>query len=314
MIDRSEFEQRAHDVMLALQASICDGLTALEHEGKGTATFKTDRWDRTDGGGGVSRVMEGGAVFEKAGVNVSAVHGTLEPAFAAQLPGEGDTFFATGVSLVIHPRNPLVPTVHANFRHIAHGSKRWFGGGADLTPYYYYEEDSAHFHKVWRAYCENNADVADYTRFRDWCDHYFYLVHRNERRGVGGIFFDSLYVKEDEPNHADRLLAFVQEGGQKFLDAYGPIVRRRMALPYTDEQRAWQSHRRGRYVEFNLIYDRGTVFGLKTGGRTESILMSMPPIARWTYGYEPAADSPEEALLKQVQRPRPPLPEGASEK
>jgi coproporphyrinogen III oxidase len=206
------------------------------------------------------------------------------------------------VSVVLHPENPHVPTCHANFRYLEHGDKAWFGGGADLTPYYFHADDEEHFHAVWRAVCERHPDVADYPRFRDACDRYFFLPHRGERRGVGGIFFDYLFVED----RADALLAFVHDAGNAFLDAYVPIVRRRRATAATKDQRTWQERRRGRYVEFNLLYDRGTIFGLKTGGRTESILMSLPPRVRWDYAADPAPGTPEAALLTELRRPPPP--------
>src|SRR5207248_2935059 len=205
------------------------------------------------------RVLAGGAVFEKAGVNFSDVYGEMSEEFARQVPGEGRAFRATGVSLVLHPRSPLVPTVHANFRFLVKGDRQWFGGGADLTPYYPYREDVVHFHRVWKGVCERHPAPVDYRRFKKWCDDYFFLQHRNEPRGVGGIFFD--YLEGD----FDALFAFVRDAGDHFLEAYLPVVRRRQGEAYTPEQRGFQEFRRGRYVEFNLLYDRGTVFGLKTG-------------------------------------------------
>ncbi len=292
--------------MAAIQGVICAGLEAIEREAGGDAQFVADTWEREGGGGGTTRVLQDGALFEKGGVNVSTVHGALSENFAKELPGSGSDFWACGVSLVIHPRNPYVPTVHANFRHIEHGDRRWFGGGADLTPYYHFAEDEEHFHGVWKSLCAAHEGVADHPRFRDWCDRYFFLPHRGERRGVGGIFFDDLRVDETVPGHADRLLAFVLDGGQRFLDAYAPIVRKRMHTAWGDRERQWQKLRRGRYVEFNLLYDRGTTFGLRTGGRTESILMSLPPDVRWGYAEEPAPGTPEAALLARVRRPPPP--------
>lgn len=303
---RSSFQARVQTVIGRLQDVICEGLEGLEREGGGEASFRPDSWVRDGGGGGTSRVLLDGTVFEKGGVNVSAVHGEMSSNFAKDLPGSGNQFFACGVSLVIHPRNPWVPTVHANFRHIEHGDKRWFGGGADLTPYYYFPEDEAHFHAVWQAYCERHAAHLDHGKVRDWCDRYFFLPHRGERRGVGGIFFDYLYVDESRADHADALLDMIDDGGRHFVEAYAPIVRRRMQTPWGERERSWQKLRRGRYVEFNLLYDRGTVFGLRTGGRTESILMSLPPDVRWGYNEEPAAGTPEAALLERVRRPPPP--------
>lgn len=276
-----------------LQDSICCGLEAVDSQG----SFREDTWRRPGGGGGRTRVLVEGGVFEKAGVNFSEVHGQMSPEFAKQIPGEGLDFIATGVSLVLHPRSPLVPTVHANFRFLSKGSKQWFGGGADLTPYYPFREDVIHFHKVWRDVCTRHPAPVDYERFKKWCDEYFFLAHRGEARGVGGIFFD--YLEGDFPS----LLAFVQDAGNAFLEAYVPIVQRRKELTYTAEQRAFQEFRRGRYVEFNLIYDRGTIFGLKTGGRTESILMSLPPVVRWHYDYQPAPGSPEAQIYEFI-KPR----------
>src|SRR5262245_6727622 len=218
--------------------------------------------------------------------------------FARQIPGEGRQFTATGISLVLHPRSPLVPTVHANFRFLARGSKQWFGGGADLTPYYPFREDAIHFHRVWRDACCRHGPPVDYARFKKWCDEYFYLPHRGEARGVGGIFFD--YLEGD----FDRLLAFVRDCGDAFLLAYLPVARRRKDEPYTEGLRAFQEYRRGRYVEFNLLYDRGTVFGLKTGGRVESILMSLPPVTRWQYDYRPEPGSREAELTEYWLKPR----------
>jgi coproporphyrinogen III oxidase len=219
------------------------------------------------------------------------------PEFATQVPGEGRAFTATGISLVLHPRNPMVPTVHANFRYLTKGNKHWFGGGSDLTPYYPYLEDVTHFHKVWKTVCARHGPPVDYRRFKKWCDDYFFLPHRGEARGVGGIFFD--YLEGDR----ESLLAFVQDCGHAFLDAYLPIAGQRQQEPYDEKQRRFQEFRRGRYAEFNLIYDRGTTFGLKTGGRVESILMSLPPVARWLYDYRPEPGS-REAELYEYLKPR----------
>ncbi len=277
-----------------LQTNICTALQNLDGRGR----FREDVWQREGGGGGRSRVMTGGEVFEKAGVNFSEVHGQLSPEFASQIPGEGLEFTAAGISLVLHPSSPMVPTVHANFRYLTKGESGWFGGGADLTPYYPYREDVIHFHRTWKTVCQRHAAVADYERFKKWCDEYFFLAHRGEPRGVGGVFFD--YLQGDW----DALFRFVQDCGDNFLTAYQPIVERRRREGYTDTQRVFQEFRRGRYVEFNLLYDRGTVFGLKTGGRVESILMSLPPVARWEYGYQPAPGSREEELYDYYLKPR----------
>lgn len=305
MSETADFRARVAATMRALQDHICDGLEALERERGSTVGFREDLWQREGGGGGRSRVLSEGAVLEKGGVGFSEVDGEFSPEFAKQIPGSGLHFWACGVSLVLHPRSPHVPTVHANFRHIEHGDLSWFGGGADLTPYYFHAEDKAHFHDTWRSICEAHAGVTDYLAWRDWCDRYFYLPHRGERRGVGGIFFDQLRVSAADPERREAAFAFVRDAGMGFLDAYLPIVRRRVDTPVTDAQRDWQLHRRGRYVEFNLVYDRGTTFGLKTGGRTESILMSLPPRVRWTYAHEPAPGSPEAALLDELRQPPP---------
>jgi coproporphyrinogen III oxidase len=239
--------------------------------------------------------MLDGAVFEKGGVNFSAVRGSFAPELAASMPGGGSEFTACGISLVLHPRNPHVPTVHANFRFITKGTEpgqaAWFGGGADLTPYYPRVEDIVHFHRTWKAVCDRHA-VADHARFKKWCDDYFYLPHRRECRGVGGIFFDHLTERLDD------VFAFVRDAGQCFVPAYRPIVQRRLREPYHDRERRWQLMRRGRYVEFNLLYDRGTSFGLKTGGRSESILMSLPLHVMWGYCEVPAAGTPEAESLE----------------
>jgi coproporphyrinogen III oxidase len=285
---------RASQFFSGLQDRICGELEVVD----GRARFREDEWRREGGGGGRSRVLEGGAVFEKAGVNFSAVEGELPEALAAQQLahlrkqfGEqfqtgSRTFYATGISLVLHPLNPYVPTVHANFRFLEQGGARWFGGGSDLTPYYPFREDVRHFHRTLKGACDRHG-VADYTHFKKWCDEYFYIKHRNETRGVGGIFFD--YLTED----LERVFDFVRDAGESFLSAYLPIAERRKDTPYGERERAFQLIRRGRYVEFNLVYDRGTAFGLMTGGRTESILMSLPPHASWVYDYRPQPGTAE---------------------
>lgn len=262
----------------------------------GRALFSTDPWQRPGGGGGVSKVLSGGAVFEKAGVGWSSVDGELPAEMAASMPGEGTSFRATGVSLVLHPASPMVPTTHANFRMIQKGERAWFGGGADLTPSYLFRDDVAHFHHTLQEACDEHPGVGDYPRFKAWCDEYFFIPHRGETRGVGGIFFDYLGSQADAAAR-EAIFAFVRRAGQAFLPAYVPIVARRRALPWGEAERHWQLLRRGRYAEFNLVYDRGTVFGLKTNGRTESILMSMPPEARWAYNMEPVPGSPEAEML-----------------
>jgi coproporphyrinogen III oxidase len=284
---------RAVAFFQGLQDRICAGLEKAD----GGAGFREDTWQRPGGGGGRTRVIADGAVFEKGGVNFSEVFGEFSPEFAKQIPGDGVTFSAAGVSLVLHPRSPFVPTVHANFRYLTHGSKSWFGGGADLTPYYPFQEDVVHFHKTWKHICTQHAAVADYARMKQDCDEYFFLKHRNEPRGVGGIFFDYSDATE-------AMFDFVRAAADQFLEAYLPIVERRKGLTYTPDQRFFQEVRRGRYVEFNLVYDRGTVFGLKTDGRTESILMSLPPVVRYLYDYKPAAGSREAELTEYWLKPK----------
>lgn len=288
------FRDGVASYLQGLQDRICAGLEELD----GVARFREDAWQREGGGGGRSRVLAEGAVFEKAGVNYSDVSGQFSEEFARQIPGEGRDFTACGVSLVLHPRSPLVPTVHANFRFLTKGDRQWFGGGADLTPYYPRKEDIVHFHRTWKAVCKRHEPVVNYARLKQWCDEYFYLPHRGEARGIGGIFFD--YLEGD----LEKLFAFVRDCGDDFLASYAPIVRRRKDEPWTAQERVFQEHRRGRYVEFNLIYDRGTIFGLKTGGRTESILMSLPPATRWSYDYQPVAGTPEAELTDYWLKPR----------
>ncbi len=289
-----------HEYLLGLQDRICAGLAAQEPE----ADFMTDEWRREEGGGGRSRVLEDGRVLEKAGVNFSHVTGDAMPAPATrrrpELAGQG--FRAMGVSLVIHPRNPLVPTSHANVRFFVAGEESaspvwWFGGGFDLTPFYPFDEDVLHWHRTARAACEPFGGEV-YPRFKHWCDEYFYLPHREETRGVGGLFFDDLNEWGFE-----RSFAFMRSVGDHYLPAYIPIVERRRELPWSERERDFQLYRRGRYAEFNLAYDRGTQFGLQSGGRTESILMSLPPRVCWRYNWSPAADSPEGRLADYL-RPR----------
>jgi coproporphyrinogen III oxidase len=253
--------------------------------------FREDLWEREDGGGGRTRILEEGVVFEKAGVNFSSVHGNLPAEFASKIPlGTGTAFFATGISLVFHARSPMVPAVHANLRYLEKGDASWFGGGMDLTPCYPYAEDAQHFHRTIKSACDRHrADY--YPRFKKWCDEYFRLRHREEMRGVGGVFFD--YLEGDQ----QEIFAFVRDLGDCFVDAYLPIARRRVNEPYGERERQYQLYRRGRYVEFNLLYDRGTLFGLETRGRTESILMSLPPLVRWVYNFKPDAGSAEAEAL-----------------
>ena len=290
----SELHVQAVDYFRGLQDRICAGLEAAD----GSARFHEDTWVRPEGGGGRSRVIAEGAVFEKAGVNFSEVHGEMSPEFAKQVPGEGSKFTATGVSLVLHPRNPHVPTVHANFRFLTKGEHAWFGGGGDLTPYYPVREDVVHFHKSWKAVCERHAPLVDYAEMKKACDEYFFLPHRQEARGVGGIFFD--YKSGD----LDAWFAFVRDAGETFLPSYLPIVGRRKDAVYGEAERRFQEYRRGRYVEFNLLYDRGTVFGLKTNGRVESILMSLPPTVRYWYDYRPEPGTREAELTDYWLKPK----------
>jgi coproporphyrinogen III oxidase len=286
--------------LTGLQDTICAGLEAADGGGR----FREDAWRRPDGGGGRTRVLAGGGVFEKAGVGYSHVHGAGLPAAATAARPElaGRSFRALGVSLVLHPESPYVPTTHANVRYFVaeragEAPVWWFGGGIDLTPYYPFEEDAVHWHETARAACEPfGAEV--YPRFKRWCDEYFYLPHRGETRGVGGLFFDDLAAWG-----AERSFAFLRSVGDAFLPAYLPIVERRRATPWGERERSFQLYRRGRYVEFNLLFDRGTLFGIQSGGRTESILMSLPPLVRWEYGWTPEAGSPEERLADFL-RPR----------
>jgi coproporphyrinogen III oxidase len=287
MEDIQSLKHRAQEFFFDLQDRICHAL----EEADGQARFREDNWQREGGGGGRTRVIENGDVFEKGGVNFSAVAGALPEEFAAKIGegianAEGREFFATGVSLVLHPRNPYVPTVHANFRYLEKGAAAWFGGGADLTPYYPFREDVVHFHQTLKTACDRHGAEL-YPRFKSWCDEYFFIRHRNETRGVGGVFFDYL---TDEP---EARFAFVRDVGEAFLPAYLPIVERRRDESFGERERQFQLIRRGRYAEFNLVYDRGTVFGLETRGRTESILMSLPPLASWVYDYRPEPDSAE---------------------
>lgn len=272
----------------ALQIRIVKKLEDVD----GERSFRVDDWSREEGGGGITCVLEGGPLFEKAGVNTSAVHGPLPERAARALDVEEVPFFATGISLVIHPRSPYVPSVHANLRYFALGDDlfdpddQWFGGGADMTPHYPYLEDAKHFHRVWKDVCAEH-DIADYAAFKEACDEYFFIPHRQEARGVGGIFFD--YMREAP----EETFFFVREAGRAFLQSYLPIVARRRNTSYGARERRYQNIRRGRYAEFNLVYDRGTKFGLETRGRTESILMSLPPHVEWRYDWAPEPDTPE---------------------
>lgn len=287
--------QAVKDYLLGLQDRICEELA----EEDGSATFREDSWDREQGGGGRSRVLENGAVIEKGGVNFSHVFGNQLPpsATAARPELAGRSFQAMGVSLVIHPKNPYVPTSHANVRFFVAEKEGeepvwWFGGGFDLTPYYGFEEDVVHWHQTARDACEPFGEDI-YPEFKSWCDDYFYLKHRDEPRGVGGLFFDDLNRFD-----FDTSFALMRSVGDAYIPAYRPIVARRKGHDYGDRERQFQLYRRGRYVEFNLVYDRGTIFGLQSGGRTESILMSLPPLVRWDYDWHPKPGSVEIELYQ----------------
>jgi len=291
----------AKQALMALQDRICRELEAEDGGGR----FREDSWVRAEGGGGRSRVLENGAVIEKGGVNFSHVHGNkLPPSATAHRPElAGRSFQAMGVSLVIHPRNPYAPTSHANVRLFVAEKEGeapvwWVGGGFDLTPYYGFEEDCRDWHRHARRVCAPYGDDV-YPRYKQWCDEYFYIKHRQEPRGVGGLFFDDLNEWGFE-----RCFAFIQAVGNGYVDAYRPILARRKNTPYGERERNFQLVRRGRYVEFNLVYDRGTIFGLQTGGRTESILMSLPNLVSWQYDYQPEPGSPEAALAEHFLRPR----------
>ena len=290
------------DYLQSLQSRIVAELEQLD----GKQTFQRDAWERPGGGGGLSCVLSDGAVFEQAGVGFSHVFGDQLPPSATKARPElaGQSFQAVGVSLVIHPHNPYVPTTHANFRYFSAGdpdagpSAWWFGGGFDLTPYYPFPEDVVHWHTVAKDACDPHGDDL-YARYKKWCDEYFFLKHRNETRGVGGLFFDDV----NEAGFEDSF-AFLRSVGDSFLPAYSPIVKNRNKHRFGERQREFQLYRRGRYVEFNLIYDRGTIFGLQSGGRTESILMSLPPRVRWEYNWQPEAGSAEQKLYDEYLRPR----------
>ncbi len=287
-----------------LQNGICTALEQVD----GKAVFVEDAWERTEGGGGKTRVIANGNVFEKGGVNTSVVFGEVTDAMRSQLKINGHKWFACGLSIVIHPLNPFVPTVHCNYRMFElYDEKgivmdRWFGGGTDLTPYYLFDEDAKHFHQTYKNTCDQ-FDPSFYPEFKKTCDNYFVNWHRhNERRGIGGIFYD--YKRPDEEQDADFWMNFGKTCGEAFIEAYIPIVEQRKDLPFSAAQKHWQEIRRGRYVEFNLVHDRGTLFGLKTNGRTESILMSLPPTVRFEYNYQPEPGSEEDRLQQACLHPR----------
>lgn len=286
-----------------LQDRICAAVEASD----GSAKFLEDAWTRPEGGGGKTRVIAHGTVFEKGGVNTSVVFGEVTDPMRNQLKIHGHSWFACGLSLVLHPLNPFVPTVHCNYRMFelydesGHCIDRWFGGGTDLTPYYLFEEDARHFHQVYKNTCDQ-FDPAFFPRFKKTCDDYFVNWHRNaERRGIGGIFYD--YQRADETRDANRWMSFGKACGDSFIEAYIPIVEKRKAQPYTAANKYWQEIRRGRYTEFNLVHDRGTLFGLKTNGRIESILMSLPPTVRFEYNYQPEPGSEEDKLQQACLHP-----------
>ncbi|MEZ7946077.1 MAG: oxygen-dependent coproporphyrinogen oxidase [Flavobacteriaceae bacterium] len=284
-----------------------DSITSKIEEIDGLAKFEEDIWQRQEGGGGRTRVIENGAIFEKGGVNISAVHGELPEILRKQFNVDEGTFFACGLSLVLHPINPMIPTVHANWRYFemydttGEMVTQWFGGGQDLTPYYLFDEDAIHFHTVCKNVCDSYSPDF-YSTFKKNCDDYFWNAHREEARGVGGLFFD--YLKATNSFTILDRYNFVTAVGASFLESYLPIVQKRKDIPFTISQKDWQEIRRGRYVEFNLVHDRGTLFGLKTNGRIESILMSLPPIVQWKYNYSPEENSEEEKLIKVLTNPK----------
>jgi len=300
----TNLKKRFTDYVHNLQDEICKELEKADSK----AVFWEDLWDREGGGGGRTRVISDGDVFEKGGVNVSAVYGELPDPIKKHFDVEQGWFYATGISLVIHPLNPMVPTVHANYRffelyrdeRMKIVEDRWFGGGADLTPYYLWDEDAVHFHRIYNEICDRHGKEL-YPRFKKECDDYFYNAHRGEGRGIGGLFFD--YLRKDEKHSDEDWYKFTTDTGEKFLDSYVPILKRRVKEPYNPSQRYWQEIRRGRYVEFNLIHDRGTLFGLKTKGRIESILMSLPPRVRWDYDYHPKSGTREAYVIERLKNP-----------
>ncbi len=284
-----------------------DTITSELEKVDGKAKFQEDLWKRAEGGGGRTRVIEDGAIFEKGGVNISKVHGELPEALRKQFKVETGNFFACGLSLVLHPINPFIPTVHANWRYFEMYNEKgeivtqWFGGGQDLTPYYLFDEDAIHFHTVCKQACDTyHPDF--YPKYKETCDTYFWNAHRNEARGLGGLFFD--YLKETEDFTMQDRYNFVTEVGNSFLESYVPIVNKRKEHTYNQEHKDWQEVRRGRYVEFNLVHDRGTLFGLKTNGRIESILMSLPPKVQWKYNHHPEKGSEEARLLEVLTKPK----------
>ena len=304
----AEVKQPAREEWIDYIHGLQDRICAAIEQADGKSLFHEDAWQRAEGGGGKTRVIANGAVFEKGGVNTSVVHGPVTEAMRTGLKIDGAGWFACGLSLVLHPLNPFVPTVHCNYRmfelYDENGDvmDRWFGGGTDLTPYYLFDEDAVHFHQVYKNVCDA-FDPAFYSQFKETCDNYFVNHHRGgERRGIGGIFYD--YQRPSGDKDLDFWMAFGKACGDAFTEAYLPIVERRKLSEYNERQKHWQEIRRGRYVEFNLVHDRGTLFGLKTGGRTESILMSLPPTVRFEYGYTPEPGSAEAAITGVFLHPR----------
>ncbi len=313
--------KKTKNLLLSIQENICKGLERLD----GKSLFVEESWERPEGGGGRSRVLKDGLIFEQAGVNFSEVYGKeLPESIISQRPeAKGHEWFATGTSMVLHPRNPFIPTVHLNYRYFEAGPVWWFGGGADLTPFYPYLSDIKHFHLEHQKAC-NKVNPNLHRVFKPWCDEYFYLKHRKESRGIGGIFYDyqdgsgKLYKGKDKNGDAfkksesienlelswDELYSLADNCGNAFLPSYEPIIKKRANQSYSEKEREFQLYRRGRYVEFNLVWDRGTIFGLQTNGRTESILMSLPPLARWEYGYKAQENSREEYLTKIFTKPQ----------
>lgn len=291
------------DFINQLQEKITTSIEDLDSEAK----FIEDVWERPEGGGGKSRIMENGKIFEKAGVNISAVSGVLPKSLEGYFDVKDSKFFACGLSLVIHPKNPMIPTVHANWRYFelynlkGDLKDQWFGGGQDLTPFYLIEEDAKHFHETCKSVCDKHSS-SFYDIYKEKCDSYFWNHHRNESRGIGGLFFD--YLRSNDNHKIEDWFSFVTDVGNSFLTAYLPIVNKRKNYKFNSKQKNWQEIRRGRYVEFNLIHDKGTLFGIKTNGRVESILMSLPPKVQWVYNHLPEKDSEEEKLIEVLKNPR----------
>ena len=286
-----------------LQRLICSTFEKIDNN----SVFNEDIWKRKEGGGGITRIMEGGNVIEKGGVNISKVYGKLPKSMQKQLNTNDEEFFACGLSLVIHPKNPMIPTVHANWRYFemydnkGNISDSWFGGGLDLTPYYIFGDDIIHFHTICKETCDK-YDINFYRKFKQNCDDYFFNSHRKEARGVGGLFFD--YCKKNKKMTSEDWYNFICDSGNNFIPSYIPLMEKRKVLNYTKSQKDWQELRRGRYVEFNLVHDKGTLFGLKTNGRIESILMSLPPSVKWKYDYVPKKNSEESKLIEILTKPK----------